>query len=301
MFNRKVILLNASNMEKFPVYPYAFIQVPAVARQAGFEVICKDLLGIPHERWKQTIQALIAQHNPAMILITLRNTDSLGSQDYEQDALRKEDWNTYFPIERTRELITEIRAMSDLKIAVGGFGFSLLPNALMRHLRPDFGVVGGPNDFFSHFDQVKNGNPDNVANLLFYKGNELIANPRILYPPLADREYTPQAIEEMMEFYTTFPSPGFQGAPVEIMRGCCHSCVFCAEPRGAGTKVRYRDLNAVMKDIAILVDHGITRIYIVSSELNPEGNAFILQLADRIWAFNEIQTEERKVSWYGAN
>jgi hypothetical protein len=301
MSNRKVILLNASNMEKFPVYPYAFIQVPAVARQADIEVVCKDLLGIPQERWKETIRAMIAQHNPAMILITLRNTDSLSSQDYEQVEPKEDGRCAYFPIERTRELISEIRAMTDLKIAVGGFGFSLLPNALMQTLRPDFGVVGGPNDFFSHFEQIRNGNPDKVANLLFFRENELIDNPRTPYPPLADSEYTPQAIEAMMEFYVAFPSPGFQGAPVEIMRGCSHSCVFCAEPHSAGTKVRYRDLHAVMKDIEILVNHGITRIYIVSSELNPEGNGFILQLAEKIRAFNESKTEERKITWYGAN
>jgi hypothetical protein len=84
MCNRKVLLLNASNMDAFPVYPYAFIQVPAVARQAGVKVICKDLLGIPRERWEQTLQALIERHNPTMILLTLRNTDSLTSQDYER-------------------------------------------------------------------------------------------------------------------------------------------------------------------------------------------------------------------------
>ena len=55
MCSQKVLLLNASNMDVFPVYPYAFIQVPAVARQAGVEVICKDLLGILQERWAQTL------------------------------------------------------------------------------------------------------------------------------------------------------------------------------------------------------------------------------------------------------
>ena len=301
MLSQKVLLLNASNLEKFPVYPYAFIQIPAVARQAGIEVICKDLLGIPHERGKQTIQTLIERHNPAMILITLRNTDSLGSEDYERDGLKEGGRSAYFPIERTRELINAIRAISDLKIVVGGFGFSLLPNELMRYLRPDFGVLGGPNDFFAHFEDIKNGNPDKVASLLFFQENQLISNPRILYPPLATAEYTPQVIKEMMEFYTAFPSPGFQGAPVEIMRGCNHSCVFCAEPHGAGTKVRYRDLSAVMKDIEILADHGITRLYIVSSELNPEGNEFILELADRIHLFNMSQKEDRKITWFGAN
>jgi pyruvate-formate lyase-activating enzyme len=301
MFGQKVLLLNSSNADKFPVYPYAFIQVPAIARQSGIEAICKDMLGIPHERWKQTIQILIEKHNPAMILITLRNTDSLDSTNYERDNLNRGNQNAYFPIERTRELITAIREISDLKIALGGFGFSLLPDELMRYLRPDFGVYEGPNDFFAHFEEVKNGNLDKVVNLLFFQDGQLISNPRKLYPPLADAEYTPQAIEAMLEFYAAFPSPGFQGAPVEVIRGCNHSCVFCAEPHSKGAQVRYRELSAVMKDIEILVNHGVTRLYIVSSELNPEGNEFVLELADMIWSFNESQAEDRKITWHGAN
>lgn len=298
---QKVLLLNASNMEKFPIYPYAFIQVSAVARQVGIDVICKDLLGIPQDSWKQTVQALIELHSPVMILITLRNTDSFDSPDYERDDLKARNQNTFFPIERTRELIAAIRAISDLKIAVGGIGFSLLPDELMHYLRPDFGVYEGPDDFFAHFEEVKNGKLDKVANLLFFQDGKLISNPRTLYPPLADTEYTPQAIEAMKEFYAASFSPGFQGAAVEIMRGCNHSCVFCGEPHSKGAQVRYRDLSVVMKEIEILVNHGISQLYIVSSELNPEGNEFVLELADRIWSFNESQAEDRQVTWYGAN
>lgn len=301
MFGQKVLLLNSSNVEKFPVYPYAFIQVPAIARLSGIEAICKDMLGIPLERWKQTIQTLIEKHDPAMILITLRNTDSLDSTNYKQDTLREGNQSAYFPIERTRELISAIREISDLKIALGGFGFSLLPDELMRYLRPDYGVYEGPDDFFAQFDEVKNGNLDKVANLLFFQDGQLISNPRKLFRPLADAEYTPQAIEAMLEFYAAFPSPGFQGAPVEVMRGCNHSCVFCAEPHSKGAQVRYRELSAVRKDIEILVNHGVTRLYIVSSELNPEGNEFVLALADMIRSFNESQEEDRKITWYGAN
>jgi len=141
MLNKKALFLNASNMEAFPVYPYAFIQVPAVARKAGVEVICKDLLGIPLERWEQTIQVLIEQQGPAMILITLRNTDSLNVQDYEWDGSKEAGGSAYFPIEQTKELIAAVRAVSDLKITLGGFGFSVLPNELMHYLRPDLGVV----------------------------------------------------------------------------------------------------------------------------------------------------------------
>lgn len=301
MQRQKALLLNASNKDTFPVYPYAFIQIPAIARQVDIDVICKDLLGIPQEKWKQTIQTLLEHHSPVMVLITLRNTDALVAQEYELDGLKEEKQNAYFPIERTKELITAIREISNLKIAVGGFGFSLLPKELMHYLRPDFGVLGGPDAFFGHFEDIQNGDLKRVESLLFFQGNQLISNPRVLYPPFNDAEYTPQAVNEMMEFYTAFPTPGFQGAPVEIMRGCNHSCVFCAEPHSVGKKVRYRDLSAVMRDVGILAEHGITRLYMVSSELNPEGNEYILELADRIHLFNLSRKADTKITWFGAN
>ena len=286
MCSQKVLLLNASNIDllesRWVVYPYAFIQVAAVARQAGVEVICKDLLGIPQERWEQTVQALIERHHPAMILITLRNTDSLISWDYERDGSKEGGRRAYFPIERTKELVAAIRTVSDLRIAVGGFGFSVLPSEIMHYLRPDFGVFGGSDAFFAHFEDIEAGNLGEIANLMYFQEDQLISNPRMFYPPLGDTEYTPQAIEEMMAFYDSFPSPEFLGAPVEIVRGCCHSCVFCSEPHVAGNRVRYRDLSTVMRDIEMLVDHGVTRIFGISSEVNPEGNEFVLDLAGRI-------------------
>jgi hypothetical protein len=45
----------------------------------------------------------------------------------------------------------------------------------------------------------------------------------------------------------------------------------------------------------------VTDIYMIISELNPEGNAFILHLADMIRTFNAQQPTGRKVSWFGAN
>jgi hypothetical protein len=301
MCNQKVLLLNASNLDGFPVYPYAFIQVPAVARLSGIKVICKDLLGIPQGKWSTTIQDLLNCNDPDMILITLRNTDSLSAQNYEQNESNSGSANAYFPIERAKNLIAVIRNISDLQIAVGGFGFSVMPEEIMHYLRPNFGVFGDPDGFFENFDNILAGELTQVPNLLYFQGDRLSSNPRKLYPPLANPEYTPQVIDEMMAFYKTFPSPGFQGAPIEIMRGCIFSCVFCSEPLVKGKLVRYRDLSVILEEIQILVDHGITEMYMITSELNPEGNAFVLELADRIYAFNQQQPDARKVTWFGAN
>jgi hypothetical protein len=295
------LLLNASNMETYPVYPYAFIQVPAVARQAGVQVVCKDLLGIPQQEWDATLQALVNRNNPEMFLITLRNTDSITLKDYQPAGSGQAGGIDYFPIERTRALIACLRGISNRKIVVGGFGFSLLAEDLMGYLRPDLGVFGGAKAFFSHYADILKGNYAGIANLLYFQDGRLIVNPQTFEPPFPGREYTPQAVDEMMAFYAAFPSPGFEGAPIEVMRGCNHACVFCAEPHVEGWQVQYRDISAVIADIQILVDQGVTRMYMVSSELNPEGNGFMLQLADRIQAFNAGQPARRRIAWYGAN
>jgi hypothetical protein len=301
MVAKTVLLLNASNMDTFPVYPYSFIQVSAVARRSGIKVVCRDLLGIPKSRWGETIQGLIFQHNPSMILVTLRNTDTLTVTDYERDASQDDQNPPYFPIERTKGLITAIRQVTNLGIALGGFGFSILPGELMHYLQPDFGVFGGPDDFFAQFSDIEGGMLERVRNLLYFRDGELISNPRAYFPPFAGGEYTPEVIEEMMAFYASFPDPGFQGAPIEIIRGCNQTCVFCSEPLAKGHLVQYRRLASIMKDIQLLADHRITKLYMITSELNPEGNDFILQLADRIRAFNAERECERKITWFGAN
>lgn len=144
----KIIFLNASNMESFPVYPYSFIQVPAIARKFEIDVICQDFLGFPQENWSDIIRQLISYHQPDIILITLRNTDSLTATDYDKSPSGDEDTIPYFPIEQTKNLISTIRNSSSLKIVLGGFGFSVLPEEMMNYLKPDFGVFGGPDEFF---------------------------------------------------------------------------------------------------------------------------------------------------------
>jgi len=299
MPRRKVLLLNASNMDSFPVYPYAFIQVTAVARRANIEVVCHDFLGAAQEEWAQTIERLHQRHKPAMILITLRNMGSMVYQDYRQDESEK--GSTYFPIEQTKSLIDTIRTVSDTPVVVGGFGFTLLAQTLMPILQPDFGVFGTADEFFLHFEDILLGDYRHVANLLYFQGDEVVANKRIYFPPSPHVEYTPQAIEEMIAFYEKFPEPGMQGAPVEIMRGCCHTCIFCTEPIVVGRKVQYRELSAIMGDFEMLAQNGVSEICMIMSELNPEGNEFILRLADMIRAFNARQPAEGKVTWFGAN
>ena len=234
-----------------------------------------------------------------LFLITLRNTCSMSYADYREDG--RDNTPTYFPIARTKALIEMIRSVSDRPVTVGGYGFSILAQELMPILQPDFGVFGGADDFFRYFEEILAGNYRHVANLLYFEGDNVVANKRTYFPPALGTEYTPQAIAGMLAFYEKFPKLPFQGAPVEIMRGCNHACVFCSEPFVTGHQVQYRDLRAIMADIELLAKNGVSEVCMVMSELNPEGNDFILRLADAIRVFNEGQAAEQQVSWFGAN
>ena len=58
----------------------------------------------------------------------------------------------------------------------------MLPDELMHYLHPDFGVFGGPDAFFAHFEDIQAGDLGEVSNLLYFQEDQLISNPRVFYP-----------------------------------------------------------------------------------------------------------------------
>ena len=56
-----------------------------------------------------------------------------------------------------------------------------------------------------------------------------------------------------------------------------------------------------MQDIELLFEQGIRKFYMITSELNPEGNDFILRLADTITKFNSKLDKDNQITWFGAN
>ncbi|MFX1515356.1 MAG: hypothetical protein ACFFC6_03545 [Promethearchaeota archaeon] len=79
---RKVLLLNASNLNTALTYPYAFVQVSEIAARYGIHTVRKDLYGISKDQWEKYLQSLIHKDSFDMILITLRNADAVDVNDY---------------------------------------------------------------------------------------------------------------------------------------------------------------------------------------------------------------------------
>ena len=297
---RKVLLLNASNLNTALTYPYAFVQVSEIAARYGIHTVRKDLYGISEDQWEMYLQNLIHKDSFDMILITLRNTDAVDVNDYITGSPNNKTSN-YYPIQATKLLVQVLRKLTELPIVIGGFGFSIMPGKLMNYLNSDYGVVGGPDAFFEHFEDVSNHqNLNQIANLIYFQANRLQKGPSQFFPPAYRREYSDEIIKEREVFNSRFSEePIDLTVPIEVSRGCPKNCLICPEPLVKGKKVRYRDLDVIEDEINFLRNYQLYKLFFICSEINAAGNEFMMALADRIIEINDGREDHEKVSWYG--
>jgi hypothetical protein len=289
------LLLNASNFERNVIYPYAFVQVRALARAHGLRVATHDLLGVPVERYGQVVARLLERHRPRLVGITMRQADSIVHAEYACAG-----WKGYFPLENTASLLREVRERSDIPVVMGGFGFTTHALALYQRLGPDYGVQGEADGLFARFgDVVARRDCTGVGNLIHRSGGEVNVNARVFGDPLPDREYDDEVVDQLEAFYGR---PWLYGekppsVAVELGRGCIFRCEFCTEPRVKGRTFRVRDLDAVMGDVEFLARRGIRRIFLVCSEINMGSVDLALEVAERFARMNE-QPWSPGVRWH---
>ncbi|HEY5277789.1 MAG TPA: cobalamin-dependent protein, partial [Coriobacteriia bacterium] len=124
------VLLISSNTERINMVtlPLGLDLVAGATRRAGHEVAVVDALREPDP--VLAIERSIASFHPEVIGVSIRNIDN---QDREAPR---------FLLEQVRPLIAACRAASHAPIVLGGAGFSIFPDAVLRYLDADLGVRG---------------------------------------------------------------------------------------------------------------------------------------------------------------
>jgi hypothetical protein len=297
-----LLLLNASNLPKAPIFPYAFVQVSAIARRFGLDVARFDFLGVPKSRWRSQLEDLLEQHRPRMVAFHVRQADSVVASDYLPPP-QGTPADYYLPIEETRDLLRLVRSLTDVPVVAGGFGFTAHPVRTAKALAVDFGVQGEPDGFFERFeDLLARRHLSTVPNLIYREMGGYQVNPRVFYPPAPSGEYDEAIIAELIRFYgdRALLAGTMPHAPVEIARGCPFHCYFCNEPAVKGRDVRYREWSAVESDLAVLERHGIGRVWLVCSEINVHP-ARARELAARMAAINKRRSPSQRIRWRAYN
>lgn len=294
-----LLLLNATNLPWRPIFPYAFVQVSAVARRHGLNVEVVDLLEVPRDRWSDFLALHLERTQPRAVGLHIRQGDSVFIDDYDASPSGPQTQRSYFPIDDNRRLVDTLRDLTRAPLIAGGFGFTTHAAKLFEYLGLDYGVQGDPDDVFARFEDVVRGRDlSSVKSLLHRNGSQVAINERGYFSPYESIEYVDPIFDKLVAFYGHREVFGANPptVAVEVMRGCPFRCFFCTEPHVKGREFRHRSLDVVEAEVDQLMRRQIRRFWFICSELDIQGVDFGLQLAERIVKLQE-KHGGRPVEW----
>jgi hypothetical protein len=259
----RLALIN-SNRIKPPIAPIGLEYVAEAAHAAGHEVHVLDLC------WEEDVEAattgFLGGAKLDLIGITLRNTDdcSFATRDSFVAGLA--------------DLVKTVRTATRAPIVLGGVGFSVMPEEVLRATSADLGVWSdGEFAIAALADCVASGadwreqagrSPAELPGLVWQSDGEWQRNP--LCPrPLSE---LPPMGRSWVDNGRYFREGGQIG--IETKRGCPGKCVYCADPIAKGRVARLRPPAAVADELEALLAQGIDHFHTCDSEFNlPEHHA----------------------------
>lgn len=245
----KVLLISANTESmNIPPLPLGPALVAAASRRAGHDVI---LLNLMLERdTESAIRERIEDLRPEVIGISVRNID-------DQDMACPK-----FLLPPVREVVATCRILCDAPIVVGGAGYSIFPESVLRYLGADMGIRGEGEIVFPALVECMQ-NSAAVAGLpgVYLPGRS--AEGRMFAPHLDDLPLPPPElwIPASADRQQTW-------IPVQGKRGCPMLCSFCSTKDIQGQTVRRRRAEAVVSWMQQVVSRGFRNFVFVDSTFN---------------------------------
>jgi len=191
----------------------------------------------------------VSDAQPNIVGISIRNIDNVNLMNEER----------YIDI--VVEIVLMVRNNSDAVVVLGGSGFSIMPDAILKKSGADYGIVGEGEELMLEF--VKNAEKSIfpkekcLRSKTSINGNEI---PNALYD------------SKLMKHYLQSGNV----ASVQTKRGCPCKCVYCSYPVLEGSKIRARRPKAVVDDIQTLSkQHGAKFIFFTDSVFNDSQGEYL--------------------------
>ena len=259
---RVLILSGSREIVHVMVPPIGEAYLASYLISQGHEVKLLDLT--LSNDYKQDVSKAINDFNPQVIGISIRNVDSTT---YPGNLF------FYLPVKKIIQYIKQLVA-PELPIILGGAGFSIFSEEILRDLNHDLGVVGDGEYVFAEILK-KIGNNEDPRKIekgvcfLDSKG-EYHQNPPWRVENLDD---LPFPIREMMDNDAYLIEPLNKSGPIwgniQTKRGCPMNCIYCSYRYIEGSNVRYRSPKSIAEELEIIVNnYGLKNIFIVDSVFN---------------------------------
>lgn len=252
----RVALVNANRIRP-PIAPIGLEYVAEALSAAGHSVEVLDLC------WEEDPEAAVARffagNEFGLVGISIRNTDDCSFFGRE----------SFLP--GHAGMTRSIRGRTGAPVALGGVGFSIMPERVLERCGADIGIRGDGEFALAELATRMEGNREwaDLPGLVVRRGGEWRRNPDSA-PPLSA---LPPMSRTRVDNVRYFREGGQAG--IETKRGCpCH-CVYCADPAAKGTTTRLRPPAAVADEIERLLAQGIDHLHTCDSEFNvPASHAF---------------------------
>ena len=243
-----LVLVN-TNLMKPPIGPVGLDYVAGAVQEAGVEVRMADLCLA--EDAKSALRSCFAGNEPELVGLSFRNVDDCF---WPSGA-----W--FVPeLAKTVELIREL---TDAPLVIGGVGFSIFAEQIVRHTGVEFGIRGdGEQAMVSLLRELRGGRRfDRVDGLLWQEDGRFHAN-RPAWPGQLRLPTGRDAVDNAAYFRL-----GGQGG-IETKRGCNRQCIYCADPLAKGSKVRLRGPAEIADEVESLLNQGVDVLHTCDSEFN---------------------------------
>ncbi len=249
------ILLISSNTEvsPYPVYPLGMGIIAHALTTAGHDVRQFDFL--QRGASLDSIGQEISVFKPELIGISIRNIDNVNLV------------NERYYLGTVQDIVQKIRKVSTARIILGGAGFSLMPELILKEIGADYGIVGEGERLIVDF--VKN------AEAGMYPEKTLL-DP---FHTRDDEEIRSAAYDEQLLAY--YLESG-NIVSIQTKRGCPHQCVYCTYPLLEGRHLRARKAASVVDDIELLRDrYNAKHLFFVDSIFNDD-EGYYLELMEEM-------------------
>jgi lipid biosynthesis B12-binding/radical SAM protein len=261
----RILLISANTtLSPYPIYPLGLSMIAAALTKAGHMVEQTDFL--MHNSSLEAIGAEVELFRPELVGISIRNIDNVNFL------------NEQYYIQNVKSIVDTIRQISDVKVLLGGAGFSLIPDLILQEVGADYGIVGEGESLVVEF--AKNAAQGRYP-------EERLIGPAVRLPgeSISSALYD----DKLIDYYLHSGNI----ASIQTKRGCSYKCVYCTYPLLEGTQLRRRDARDVVDDIELLRDkHKTKYIFFVDSVFNDDDGAYLEVL-------DEMLRRDVSIPWTG--
>jgi radical SAM superfamily enzyme YgiQ (UPF0313 family) len=245
-----IVLINPNRLFP-PIAPVGIDCLETYLLSLGYHVDVLDLNPFDSfDRVEQEIRSFFSVCEPALVGISIRNIDDSSF------------FSSRFLLSDTKKILDMVRQYSTAPMVLGGVGFSVMPELVMKYLMPDYGIAGDGEEPLSSLVSalINDGSIFSIPGLLYWHGDVLRKNK-------PEYKCVPAKTGKVFTRNIWYFSEGGQ-IGIETKRGCNGRCIYCADPLSKGNRIRLRDPAEIAAELEALIKQGISCFHTCDSEFN---------------------------------